>query len=217
MMDLRVIVIGGGRVGYRAAELLEAQGHSVVIIEQRASRCEEVADAYFATVIQGDGARPDVLRQADPENADAIAGLTPNAGVNLGACVLASRINPDIRTAIRVATPEGAERYTEVVDETIFPERAGGRLAVNAITGSAMQTVESLPGELEILKMRVLEDSPLAGRVLANVTLPQGSLIISAANGNQIANAQTTLTPERVYLVAAEPHVTDEVRQLFQG
>lgn len=216
-MDLRVIVVGGGRVGYHAAELLEGQGHSVVVVERDGDRCEEIADAYVATIIEGDGTRPDVLSQADPENADVILGLTPNAGSNLGACVLASRLNPEIRTVMRVATPAGAEGYEEVVDATVFPERAGARVAVNAATGDSMRTVESLPGELEIIEMRVIEDSPLAGRVLADVSLPHGSLVVSAADGDRIASAETAMEPGRAYLVAAEPDVTEEVRQLFQG
>ena len=216
-MDLRVIVVGGGRVGYHAAELLEGQGHDVVVVERDPARCEEIADAYVASVIQGDGTRPDVLRQADPERADAVVALTPNAGANLGVCVLASRMNPEVRTVMRVETLEGAEGYGEVVDETVFPERAGARLAVNAVTGGSMRTVESLPGELEILEIRVVADSPLAGRELSEVSLPHGSLVVSAADGDRIASAETTMEPGRAYLVAAEPDVTDEVRQLFQG
>ncbi|MFC7228874.1 TrkA family potassium uptake protein [Salinirubellus salinus] len=216
-MDLRVIVVGGGRVGYHAAESLEEQGHRVVVVERDGDRCEEIADAYVASVVEGDGTRPDILRQADPERADVILALTPNAGANLGACVLASRLNPDLRTVMRVATPAGAEGYEEVVDATVFPERAGARAAVNAATGDAMWAVESLPGELEIIEMRVIEDSPLAGRSLSAVSLPHGSLVVSAADGDRIASAETTLEPGRAYLVAAEPNVTDEVRQLFHG
>jgi trk system potassium uptake protein TrkA len=216
-MDLRVIVVGGGRVGFHATELLEAQGHRVVVVERDPTRCEEIADAYVASVIEGDGTRPDVFRQADPERADAVVALTPDAGTNLGVCVLASRFNPEIRTVMRVATPAGAEGYAEVVDETIFPERAGARLAVNAVTEGAMRAVESLPGELEILEIMVTEASPMADRTLSEVSLPHGSLVVSAADGDRIASADTTLESGRTYLVAAEPDVTDEVRQLFQG
>nr|WP_255151634.1 TrkA family potassium uptake protein [Halorarius halobius] len=216
-MDLRVILVGGGRVGYHAAQALHDRGHDVVIVERDPDRCERLADAYFATVIEGDGTRPDILRQADPESADAIVGLTANPGSNLGACVLAARVNPDIRTAIRVATPEGAEGYEEVVDATIFPERSGARAAVNAITGDTVRSVETLPGELEVAEMRVLEGAPVAGRSLAEVALPRGSLVVSDAAGDHVPHPDTVLEAGRTYLVAVEPDVADEVRQLFQG
>jgi trk system potassium uptake protein TrkA len=216
-MDLRVIVIGGGRVGYHTARLLDDRGHTVVVIERNSERCERIADAYFATVIEGDGTRPDILRQADPENADAVVGLTPNPGANLGACVLAMRMNPGIRTAIRVSTPEGAEGYEEVVDATVFPERAGARAAVNAIAGDDVQTLEGLPGELEVVEIRVREGSPVAGRALQEVALPHGSLVFSDADGDRIATSETVLEVGRTYLVGVEPEVADEVRQLFHG
>lgn len=216
-MDLRVIIVGAGRVGYHAAEALDDRGHDVIVIERNSDRCERIADAYFATVIEGDGTRPDILRQADPANADAIVGLTPNPGANLGACVLASRLNPDIRTAIRVSTPEGAEGYEEVVDATIFPERAGARAAVNVITGEILQSVEALPGELDVAEIRVLEGSPVSGRRLKDVALPRGSLVVSDAAGDRIPDSETVLEAGRTYLVAVEPGVADEVRQLFHG
>lgn len=216
-MDLRVIVLGAGRVGYHAAQALDDRGHDVIVIERNSERCERIADAYFATVIEGDGTRPDILRQADPANADAIVGLTPNPGANLGACVLAARQNPDIRTAIRVSTPEGAEGYEEVVDATIFPERAGARAAVNAITGDTFQSIEALPGELEIVDIRVLENSPVEGKQLADVALPRGSLVVSDAAGDNIPDASTVLEAGETYLVATEPEVAEEVRQLFHG
>ena len=67
--DLRVIVAGGGDIGLRTAELLDERGHDVVIIEQDAARCAELADAYVATVIEGDATLPSILEQADPQAA----------------------------------------------------------------------------------------------------------------------------------------------------
>ncbi|PSQ42890.1 potassium transporter Trk [Halobacteriales archaeon SW_7_68_16] len=215
--DLRVVIVGASRVGFHAARGLNGHGHDVTVIERDEDRCDEVSDAYVATVIRGDGTRPDILRQADLERADAIAALTPNAGSNLAVCVLATRMEPSLRTVMRVSTPEGAESYEEIVDETIFPERAGARAAVNAITGNAFQSAEVLPGDLEVLGIRVMTDSPVAGKTLADVALPAGSLVISNADGGAIPTPETKLKPGRTYLVAVEPAVSEEVRQLFQG
>jgi trk system potassium uptake protein TrkA len=216
-MDLRVIVVGGGRVGFHAARLLDDQGHRVVVIESDPDRCERIADAYFATVIEGDGARPDVLRQADPESADVLIGATGNQGANLAACVLATRVNSELLTVMRVASSEGVEGYEEVVDATFFPERIGARAAVNAATAGNLRTMEALPGELEIVEIRVLEEAPVAGRKLAEVALPRGSLVVSDADGDRVPGSETTLEAGRTYLVAVELDVADEVRQLFHG
>jgi trk system potassium uptake protein TrkA len=217
MTALRIIIVGGGRVGYHTAEHLHDQDHDVVIIEHNRRRAEEISDAYFATVINGDGARPDVLRQADPASADAIAGLTPNPGANLGACVLAQRMNPDIRTVIRVASPEGVEGYHEVVDQVVFPERAGANVASNAILGEAIHTMETLPGELDVVAVEVAEGAPVAGKTLAEIRFPTGALVVSDENGDRVAGSDTTLDPGERYLVATEPDVADEVMNLMRG
>lgn len=216
-MDLRVIVVGGGRVGFHAARLLDDQGHRVVVVEQDPDRCKHIADAYFATVIEGDGARPDVLRQADLDSADVLVGATGNQGANFAACVLATRVNPELRTVMRVASSEGVEGYEEVVDATFFPEQIGARAAVNAATAGDLRTMEALPGELEIAEIRVLEGAPVAGRKLADVALPRGSLVVSDADGDRVPGSETTLESGRTYLVAVEADVADEVRQLFHG
>jgi trk system potassium uptake protein TrkA len=217
MTSLRIIIVGGGRVGYHTAEHLDDQDHDVVLIEHNERRAQEISDAYFATVIMGDGARPDVLRQADPAAADVIAGLTPNPGANLGACVLAQRMNPDIRTVIRVSTPEGVEGYHEVVDQVVFPERAGAHVASNAILGEAIQTMEALPGELDIVEVEVAEGAPVAGKTLAEIRFPRGALVVSDEDGDTVAGSDTTLEPGKRYLIATEPGVADEVMNLIRG
>jgi trk system potassium uptake protein TrkA len=118
---------------------------------------------------------------------------------------------------MRVASPEGVEGYEEVVDATFFPERTGARAAVNAATAGDLRTMEALPGELEIAEIRVLEGAPVAGRNLADVALPRGSLVVSDADGDRVPGSETTLEAGRTYLVAVETNVADEVRQLFHG
>lgn len=217
MSDLRVIIVGGGPIGFPTAENLDDQGHDVVVIERNEERCRRISDAYIATVIQGDGARPDILAQADPENADVVAGLTPTPGTNLAVCVLADRMHPGIRTVMRVSSTDGVAGYAEVVDETVFPERAGAHVAAAAIAGGDVRSMQAPPGELEIVELLVDEDAPAAGRRLADVSLPRGSLVISGADGDEIASSETELVAGERYLVAVEPAVAEEVRHLLCG
>lgn len=217
MNDRRVIVVGGGRVGLNAAETLDEQGHSVVIVEADPERCVALSDAYVATVIEGDGTYPTVLDQADPASADVIAGLTGQSGTNLAACLIARRKNPEIRTVMRVGDATALTAYEGIVDEVIYPERAGGIMAANAITGGEERAIEVLSTELDVLELTVAESAPVADQPLSAVSLPRGSLVISDEAGGRIADAETRLSAGRRFLVAAEPAVVEEVRQLFRG
>jgi trk system potassium uptake protein TrkA len=65
--------------------------------------------------------------------------------------------------------------------------------------------------------VRVAEGAPAAGKQLADVRFPAGTLIVSDDDGNRIARSDTTLTPGSRYVVAVEPDVADEVMNLMRG
>jgi trk system potassium uptake protein TrkA len=215
-MTRDVIIAGGGRVGFQTAELLAARDENVTIIEEDEDRITEIADAWIATVIQGDASDPDILEQAGIADADIIAALTELTGLNLAVCLLATRLADDIRTVARVdRETDGA--YDRFVDAVVYPEEAGARVAANKTAGREVQTLAAVTGNIEILEIRVAEGAPAAGRTLAEVSFPAGTLVISGADGSQISKPETTLTPGSQYVVAVEPGVVDEVLQLMRG
>lgn len=215
MSDKRVIVVGGGRVGLRTATLLTEWGHRVIVVERDRDRCEAIADEYVATVVNGDATRPGILRQTDPDDADALLALTGETGTNLAVCLAVERMAPDLTTVLRTDIDAGGE-YEGYVDKVVFPERAGARVAANAVEDE-VRTLSDVTGAVDVVEVTLAEGAPVAGRTLAAVSLPTGSLVVSAADGETIARGDTELVPGRTYVVATEPGVADEVRQLFRG
>jgi trk system potassium uptake protein TrkA len=213
--NFRVVLAGGGRVGRRVAHLLDDRGHDVVVIESDPERADEVSDAYVATVITGDATRPSILEQADLDRTDVVAALTSGTGTNLAICMMVKDMAPDVQTVVRTEREAGNE-FDRFVDQVIFPERAGARAAVNAIEPD-VSALEDVTGELDILEVHVAEGAPVAGRTLSEIALPQGSLFVSNAAGNNIAGPDTVLEPGESYIVAAEPAVIDEVLNLMRG
>ncbi|SFF82872.1 trk system potassium uptake protein TrkA [Halopelagius inordinatus] len=211
-----VIVAGGGRVGFQTAELLADRGHDVTIIERDERVASDIGDEWMATVIEGDATNPGIIEQADVRNADAIAALTGETGVNLAVCMAAKELSPDVRTVARIERTTG-ETYTRFVDAVVFPERAGARLAANEIIGSDVQTLSDLVGAIDVMLIRVGEGAPAAKKQLTDVRFPKGTLVVSTEEGERIAGSETTLTPGKRYVVAVEPDVADEVMNLMQG
>ena len=215
-MTQDIIIAGGGRVGFQTAELLAARDENVTIVEEDDDRIEEIADAWIATVIQGDASEPDILEQAGIESADTIAALTELTGLNLAVCLLATRLTDEIRTVARVDR-ETDGSYDRFVDAVVYPEKAGARAAASRTAGNEIRTLSSVTGDIEILEIRVAEGAPAAGRTLAEIAFPEGTLVISDENGSRISKPETTLTPGSQYVVAVEPGVVDEVLQLMRG
>jgi trk system potassium uptake protein TrkA len=213
---LDIIIAGGGRVGLETAKLLDNWDHDVTIVERDPELCAELSDEYVAKVVEGDASNPDLLRQADVENADVVAGLTGEAGTNLAICMEAQEMNPDVRTVTRIDSRE-KESYTQFVDGVLFPELAGARTAASEIIGSDVQTLADVTGTLDIMHIRVHEGAPAAGKALRDVRFPEGTLVISDDDGERIARPETTLSPGKRYVVAVEPDVANEVMNLMRG
>ncbi|MFC6786696.1 potassium channel family protein [Halobaculum halobium] len=213
---LDIIIAGGGRVGFQTAEILADLGHDVTIIEQDERVVTDIADEWMATVIQGDSTNPDIIEQAGIDQADTIAALTGETGLNLAVCLAASELHPGVRTVARIDRAAG-EAYTRFVDAVVFPERAGARVAANEVVGSDVQTLADVTGTLDIMLVRVAEGAPAAGKQLTDVRFPAGALIVSDEDGHRIARSDTTLTPGGRYVVAVEPNVADEVMNLMRG
>lgn len=73
----KVLICGGGKVGYYLAKQLLSLGMQVKIIEINHEKCEELCDKLpDATIICGDAADHDLLMEEGIEEADALVGLT---------------------------------------------------------------------------------------------------------------------------------------------
>jgi trk system potassium uptake protein TrkA len=213
---LDVVIAGGGRVGFQTADRLADRGHDITVLEQDPNRCEDISDAYVATVVEGDATNPTILEQAVDGGCDVVAGLTGQAGTNLAVCMEARELAPDARTVARIDSKD-KHAYERFVDATLYPEQAGARAALNEIAGSAVYTLTEHTGDLDVMRVRVAESAPAAGKALSAVRFPEGALVVSDADGDRIASADTTLTAGEEYVVAVEPAVADEVMNLLRG
>ena len=211
-----VIIAGGGRVGFQTAEILADRGHDVTIIEREEAVINSIADEWVATVIAGDATNPNIIEQAGIDDADVIAALTGETGLNLAVCLAAAELSPSIRTVARIDQAAG-ESYTRFVDALVYPERAGARTAANEIIGSDVQTLADVTATLDVMLIRIGDDAPAAGKQLSEVRFPDGTLVISDGEGDRVARPETTLTAGDRYLVAVEPAVADEVMNLLRG
>jgi trk system potassium uptake protein TrkA len=218
--DLRVVIAGGGRVGTQTARILDDRGHDVVVVEDDPDLVEELSDAYVATVIEGDATRPSVLEQTGLDRTDVVAALTGRTGINLAVCMavrqMTAEAGPPVRTVARIDEGDQAE-YTRFVDEVVFPEQAGARVAANEIVGASVQTLADVTGALDVMEVEVAEGAPAAGRSLEEIRFPSGTLVVSDDDGERVARPDTVMNAGRRYVVAVEPDVMDEVMNLLRG
>lgn len=209
-----IVIAGGGRVGRRVARHFSDRGRDVTIIERDPAATEGVPDAV--EVVTGDATRPAVLRSALTGRTVTIGALTDRGDTNLAICMAARHFDEDLHTVARIDS-ENEDEYTEYVDTVIFPERASVKVAVNALSGSDVRTLEEVTGRLELLDIRVDYDAPVAGKRLSELDLPPGCLVVSRADGDLTARSDTKLVAGRRYIVASDPADVETVIGLFQN
>ncbi|MEF8827632.1 MAG: TrkA family potassium uptake protein [Halolamina sp.] len=211
-MDKSIVIAGGGRLGRHIAVVLADYDHDVTIIEQDADRCETLLEASSGVIIQGDATRPGILEQAGLERADIFAAVTGDEGLNLALCATVEDLVEDIQTLARIR--EDIESK-DIADSVAVPEAAGARTMVDEMLGRNLRSLQAATGEIDILEIEVDPRSPVAGKRLENVELPNGAQVISDADHSMVVGPETTLRPGHRYLVATEPAAADELRKLL--
>jgi trk system potassium uptake protein TrkA len=218
--DLRIVIVGGGHVGYHTARRLANRGHDIVIVEKDEDRVEFLNDEYIATVIQGDGGRPSVLRQTNLDRTDVFASLTNyGAMTNLGICMTAQRLAPDLSTVARIDHGDD-EEFAEMVDAVVYPEDLAAHEAANSIIdvgGGGVRTIEEVTDDLELVEVEVTPDAPAAGKSLSAVAFPRGAVVVAVQHSGEFPGPETVLEPGARYILAVQSSVTDEAVRLLRG
>jgi NhaP-type Na+/H+ or K+/H+ antiporter len=194
VIPMRVLVIGGGKVGRALAERLEDRGENVVIVEEDV---EEVAAARNEghTVHHGDGADTDTLRSAGAENARVVVAATGDDDVNLLVAQLAeSKFDPETVLA-RVNNPDNVDAFEELGVRTISSVLAVAQSMDNYIERPALAAWMSDLGETgDVQEVEVTADGA-ADRSLADLDedLPAGVLVALVARDGEVMVRQDDL------------------------
>ena len=175
----RVILVGGGNIGVFVAGELEARGVRAKIIESDKGAAEMAANALDRTVVlHGDGLDRDMLHEAGVENAEVAISLTNDDKVNVLSSVISKR--------------EGAERTLCLINDRTY-EPLKESLGVDVFIDPRTITVSTIlqhvrrgritelysveDGGGEILEGVALETSPLVGKTIGELDLPDGVVI----------------------------------------
>ena len=73
---MRVIVIGGGKVGQTIIRHLSTEGHDVAVIDTDSSVITDITDNYDVMGVVGNGASYSVQKEAGIEDANLVIAVT---------------------------------------------------------------------------------------------------------------------------------------------
>lgn len=184
----RVLIVGGGRIGYRLAERLERDSVSIKIIEKDDSRCSVLAEKLDQSVIlHGDGTDQVILEQEGIRDMDVVVTVTADEQTNVLASLLAKQLG-----AAKTITRISSFRYLPLMSTIGIEQVVSPRLsAINSILrhirrGKVLSAV-SLKGEqAEVIEAVAMETSEIVGKPLKDISFPKGVLVTVIIREKQI-------------------------------
>ncbi|MFC2017920.1 potassium channel family protein [Chloroflexota bacterium] len=131
---MRVLIMGCGRVGALLANVLDAEGHEVTVMDTNSRSFGRLNPTFKGNALLGDGTDEDSLRKAGIEEMDAFLALTQGDNRNIMAAQIAKHIFGVYRVICRVYDPLRNELYQSlgldaVSPTTVFSQLLEGKLS----------------------------------------------------------------------------------------
>ncbi|MFB6126764.1 MAG: cation:proton antiporter [Halolamina sp.] len=196
VIPMRVLIIGGGRVGRQLANRLEDRGENVVIIETDQSVLQDAREDGHS-VVHGDGTDTEALTTAGAENAKIVVAATGDDDVNLLVAQLAQS-NFDLDEVIsRVNSPENVDAFEELGVRTISSTMATAQAIDNYIERPALADWMGELGRSGDVQEIDVTSEDLAGETMGELgqELPEACLIALVCRGEEtiVPTAEFTL------------------------
>lgn len=179
-LEGHVVVAGLGRVGRQAAQELHDAGTPFVIVDPGAA-AETLALERGFNFLRGDATDDDMMQRAGISRAKALVVTTSNDATNMYIVLSARLANPALFIVSRAVDEANVAKLTRAgANRAMSPYAIGGkRLAHLILSPSVVDFFETAmhrgAESLNIEEIAIGAESPLAGRTLADVHIPQSS------------------------------------------
>jgi trk system potassium uptake protein TrkA len=204
----------------RVARVLREEGHEVSIVEPDGTKVKRLRSEGFE-VVKGDGSDEEVLLSVDPASADGLAALSGDLMANIVACMIAKahgcrtvmRADGDYREYV-------VRKYSQDVDEVIYPERLGAIAAKNALLGGSIHAIADIAPTLQLVELTVTDHSPMRGYTLSELELPGSARVLAfgKADGQiRLPEPDQSLETGDRLIVIADYDVLGDVRAIIVG
>jgi trk/ktr system potassium uptake protein len=216
-----VVIAGAGKVGWNLARELIAKGHEVTVIESERSRYLTVEQELEHAIQYGDATELWVLERAGINRADLTIAVTGDDEDNLLICQIAKEKYLCARIIARVNNPRNRPYFELLgIQPVVSATDLILRLIEHEVPSYGLVHLLDLRDEqLEIIEVEVGQGAPAAGRKVAEVELPDGSLIISVLRNGKgfVPKADTVIDAGDEVLLVLDPGLEERITAQFSG
>ena len=182
---MKIVLVGGGKVGFALCRSLVAENHDVVLIEQDEAVLNHIVSRYDIIGLLGNGADFAILEQASVQECDIFIALTEYDEVNMISAVLAKKMGAK-ETIVRVRNPEYSNAYFKEKNILGFslivnPELLAARAISNIIDFPNALSVERFAGgRVSLMEFVVKDSSGLCQMPISDFRKKFGNVIVCA-------------------------------------
>src|SRR4030042_1872385 len=118
---MKIIIMGCGRVGARLAGLLDAEGHSITVLDTDSYSFRRLPTGFKGKALVGNGVDEETLKRAGIQQVDAFIAVTQGDNRNIMAAQIAKHIFGVKRVICRIYDPLRQELYQSLGVESLSP------------------------------------------------------------------------------------------------
>ena len=209
---MKIIVVGGGKIGLAIATETAKEGHDVTIIDDDRQVVEKLSAALDVMVLYGNGAAMKTQQDAGVEDSDLLIAATGQDELNMICCILARKMGCRA-TIARVRNMEYMEELYLLRKElglsmTINPDASAAREIFRLLQFPGFLKRESFSkSRVEIVAVALKEGNPLCGKTLSDLpkVLRQKVLVCAVQRGGEVfipGGSFTLLAGDEIYVTA---------------
>lgn len=193
----KVMIIGGGTVGFYLAKLVVKSEFDLKIIESDKERSMTIAEELpDVLVLNGDGTDIDLLKDEGISNMDVVISVTNSDEKNLLCSLLAKQLG--VKKVIARSDRSDYVSLFEMVgvDSAVSPRQTTINEVLKLTFGQGIESIASIEGEkAEIIEYTTSKKSKIVGKPLKNVKFPSGAIV------SMVVHKGNTVVPRGEYVI----------------
>jgi trk system potassium uptake protein TrkA len=209
---MKVIIVGGGKVGGALAALLLRAGHAIKLVEARRDVLDRLQHELLPeVVVRGSGTDPNLLEAAGIRQAQVVAAVTGADEVNLVVTSLARFEFGVPRTIARVNNPRNAWMFTPAMGVDVALNQAdlmAHLIAEEMSLGDMMTLLKLRKGQFSLIEEKVHPTAIAAGKAVGEIDLPAECALAAVIRKGQLLIPRPDLVLQPADEVLAVVHAS---------
>jgi trk system potassium uptake protein len=217
---VRVAIAGAGSVGTAIARDLRAKHHEVLVIEQDRDLVARRRDELDVEWIAADACEVATLEAAGLAKVDVVVAATGDDKTNLVVSLLAKQEFAVPRVVARVNNSQNQWLFNESwgVDVSVSTPQLLTALVEEAVSvGALVRLLQFQGGEAHLVEVTLAEDSPAAGRPIAELGISRGATVVAIVREGRLVvpRGDTVVQTGDEVLILVTAEAVEDVQALF--